>query len=293
MEWGSPAIDSSRCSVCGACAAICSTETLKMEDGKPAVKAAGDFGCIACGHCMAVCPTGAVSATGRGLAPGDAFPLPPLSARAGAGALEGLLQARRSTRRYEDRPVEKDLIERLLAMASTAPMGFPPSPVGVVVINGKEKVRELAGDLCAAFRKWRFLGTPIGSLVLRLMMSRTETALMKRFVLPIVEEIIKARENGRDLLFYDAPCVLIFHYPMKETTDPVIACSYASIAAEALGLGSCIIGTLPPAMRGSAALKRKWGLPKDNFASIAMILGHPAVKFRNGVRRRFASVEYL
>ncbi len=127
----------------------------------------GKFGCLACGHCMAVCPSGAISVTGRGMTGEDVFPLPPAAARATTAALEGLLQARRSTRHYEDNPVERAIIDRLLAMSSTAPMGFPPSPVGVVVINGKERVQELAKDLTAAFKKWRFLGTPVGSVRLR------------------------------------------------------------------------------------------------------------------------------
>jgi nitroreductase len=189
--------------------------------------------------------------------------------------------------------VERSAIDRLLAMASTAPMGFPPSPVGVVVINGKERVQELAKDLTTAFRKWLFLGTPIGSVMLRLMMDKASVKMMKTFVLPVVREIIESRQENHDLLFYDAPCVVLFHYPIKDTIDPTIACSFATVAAEALGLGSCMIGTVSPALQGDKKLKAKWGIPKENFPAVAMTLGYPAMKFRNGIRRRFASVEYV
>lgn len=293
IEWGCPSIDVPTCIACGRCVSICPSLCLRMMDGKPAVKPSDKFGCVACGHCMAVCPSGAIRVTGRGMNGEDVLHLLPPSARASADALEGLLQARRSTRHYEDAPVERVTIDRLLSMSSTAPMGFPPSSVGVVVINGKERVQDLAKDLVVVFKKWLFLKSPVGLVVLRFMMDKKSTEMMRTFVLPVAETIIEARKEGRDLLFYDAPCVLIFHYPMKDTIEPAIACSFAAIAAESLGLGSCMIGTVAPALQGDMKLKSKWGVPPDNFPSIAMTLGYPSVKFLNGIRRRFASVEFL
>jgi nitroreductase len=242
---------------------------------------------------MAVCPSGAIHVTGRRLDDAAAFPLPPLSERATADALEGLLQARRSARHYKEQEIERSTIVRLLAMASTAPMGFPPSEVGVVVINGREKVQALAKDLVDVFKKWLFLSTPVGSLILRLMMDKPSVEMMRNFVLPVARTIIDARKNNTDLLFYDAPCVILFHYPMKDTVDPAIACSFATIAAEGLGLGSCMIGTVAPALRGNNKLKAKWGIPQKNIPSIAMTLGYPTINFPKGIHRCFASVEYV
>jgi nitroreductase len=124
------------------------------------------------------------------------------------------------------------------------------------------------------------------------MMDKQSVDLMRTFVLPVAEAIIEERKNGRDLLFYDASCVLLFHYPMKDTTEPAIACSFTTIAAEGLGLGSCMIGTVAPALQGSRTLKLKWGIPAANFPSMAMTIGYPSVKFMNSIRRRFATVEY-
>ncbi len=293
VEWGVPSIDEAVCTLCGLCADVCPSFSIRKKDGKPVVVPDGMFGCLACGHCMAVCPSGAICVTGRGLTGEDVFPLPPVAARATTAALEGLFQARRSTRHYEDKQVARATIDHLLAMSSTAPMGFPPSPVGVVVINGKERVQELAKDLTAAFKKWLFLGTPLGSVILRLMMDKPSVKMMRDFVLPVAKAIIEARAANRDLLFYNAPCVILFHYPMKDTVDPTIACSFATMAAETLGLGSCMIGTVPPALQGDRKLRLKWGVPEKNFPSIAMTLGYPSVKFRNGIRRHFKSVEYI
>ncbi|MDD5439660.1 MAG: nitroreductase family protein [Candidatus Omnitrophica bacterium] len=292
MEWGSPAIDYGLCTKCGLCAKICPSFTISMEDGRPTVRHKGQFGCLACGQCVSVCSADAVRVTGRRMKKEDAFRLSPEGGRATADTLTALLEARRSMRHYEDRPLPREVIDKLLAMAATAPMGFPPSDVGVVVINGKARVQEFASDICAAMKKWMFLASPAGTIMMKFIMDKTTAGMMKDFVLPLAGEIIKARHEGRDWLFYNAPCVIIFHYPMKDTVDPAIACSYATIAAEALGLGSCIIGTVAPALAGDKKLKGKWGIPDAAYPSLAMIAGYPDVHYTRGVRRSFSSVQY-
>ncbi|MBF0510877.1 MAG: nitroreductase family protein [Candidatus Omnitrophica bacterium] len=293
VEWGQPLINQELCTNCGQCVQICPTMSIQDRQGKPVVVKCRDFGCIACGHCMAVCPTGAVSVSGRGLKKEDAFLLSPVSERAGADSLQDLMDARRSIRIYEDKPIESQVIQRLVAMAATAPMGFPPTEVGVVIINDKKRVQALAADLCAVFKKWLFFRTPAGALMMRLIMDKPTRALMRDYVLPVTVEILEGRKQASDYLFYNAPCVIMFHYPMKDTVDSTIACSFMTLAAESLGLGSCIIGTVPPALEGNKKLMSKWGIPDDRHPSIAMVLGYPSFKFTNGIRRHFSSVKYL
>jgi hypothetical protein len=40
------------------------------------------------------------------------------------------------------------------------------------------------------------------------------------------------------------------------------------------------------------AFKAKYGIPPKNKVGLTLVLGHPAHKFRKGVRRRLASVKY-
>ena len=138
-ENGRITIDHDKCNGCGLCTEVCSDANIIMKDGKAAVTDEnGVFGCIACGHCMAICPTGAISVNGRTLSPDDLIPLPDKSEAATYDSLINLFNRRRSIREFKDKPVEQELIDKILAAAATAPMGLPPSDVSVLVLNGKE-----------------------------------------------------------------------------------------------------------------------------------------------------------
>ncbi len=60
----------------------------------------------------------------------------------------------------------------------------------------------------------------------------------------------------------------------------VIASTYASIAAEAYGLGTCIIGSVVPGF--DAKLKAKYGIAKSEPLGTAFVMGYPDQKFSRG-----------
>ncbi|HSV95855.1 MAG TPA: nitroreductase family protein [Spirochaetota bacterium] len=289
-----PSIDYCRCTSCGLCARVCKSFTILDVDGRPEIFPDNGLGCIGCAQCMLVCPRSAISVTGRGVDPEYSFPLPKKNERASLGALYNLLASRRSVREFSDRPVEKASIEKIISVASTAPMGLPPSDVGVVAVMSTERVWELAGDICGIFKKWLIFDNPVIKTLAVPFMKKTDAEMMEGFVIPALRAITEARSDTTDYLFYHAPCVLLFHQsPYADPVDGSIACTYAMTAAEAIGLGSCMIGTVSFAINREKRLKRKWGIPDKNSVSLAMILGYPAFRYSRGIRRSFASVQYL
>lgn len=289
-EKGVPTVDAATCTGCGTCVAACPDRVFTLDAGKAVVHAGEFMGCIACGHCVAACPAGSITVVGRGMTPDDAVELPPIAERATAEQLESLLLARRSVRRYTRREVERAAVDRILAMAAMAPMGIPPSDVGVVVFHGRAKVQAFAQDACDAFAQMGWLSSPWKLALLRPLLGREGYVAMRDFVRPLLKTLVDQRSKGVDCFTYDAPLALLFHHgPMADPTDAAIAATYAMLAAESLGLGSCLLGT-PVGLNHAKTFKAKYGIPPKNKIGLAITLGYSAEKFHRAVRRRLASV---
>ncbi len=287
-EGGAVTIDESTCVTCGQCAGICPADVLVMEEGKVRVNPAAPFGCIACGHCMMVCPTDSVTVRGRGLSPDDLLPLPPPEERAGADALEALLRSRRSVRRFREEEVAPELLDRIVAMAEFAPMGIPPWDIGCVVVRGRQEVQELAGEIVKGYEGFLKMFRPLTLALMRPLLGRTRYEQFVSLLRPLAQQYVSAHREGGDALFHHAPAVLIFHHsPYAEAADATIACTYAMLAAESLGLGTTIVGGAPPVLARNKALSQKLGIPAGHTPCMALIVGHPATKFRRAVRRHF------
>ena len=250
------------------------------------------LGCIACGHCACVCPVGAISVEGNGLSGDDSIKLPPSAERADADQLAALLTARRSIRRFKKKNVDRKDIDKILEMVSTAPMGIPPNPVGVRVFEGPEKVQQFAQGVCDACERSDRFFNPIVLGVMRLFMKKADYIVMRDFVKPLCKMLARERKAGRDVFTWDAPLALLFHHgPFSDAADVHIAATYAILAAESLGLGSCMLGTAV-VVNYDKKLKAQYDIPAENKVGLAVIIGHPAVKFHSGIRRRLQSVSY-
>jgi NAD-dependent dihydropyrimidine dehydrogenase PreA subunit/nitroreductase len=290
-EAGTVTIDESTCGQCGLCAQVCPTEVLRFADERVSVHPDSTFGCIACGQCMMVCPDGSVTVRGRGVSPDDLVDLPPREQRATAEGLAALMTARRSVRRFSSRDVERELLQQVLAMASSAPMGIPPWDVGCVVINGRERVREVAFDVARGYERLLKVLSPTALKLVRPFMRPRTHAQLRTFILPLAQTYVERYRRGEDVIFYGAPAVLVFHHsPYADLADASIACTYAMLAAESLGLGTTMIGGAPPLIQRDKGLCRRLGIPDGNKPTIALILGYPAVTYRRAIRRPFVSV---
>lgn len=291
-ESGVPSVDAERCKGCGLCVRTCPEEVLVMEDGRPRAAAGTFLGCIACGQCMAVCPTGGITVSGRGLRPDDRIELPPRDRQATLEQFEALAVARRSVRRFKPEDVPRDLLEQVVRVASTAPMGIPPSDVGVVVFSRREQVRAFAEDACACFEKAGKFFHPIVLGLMRPFIGKSQYEMFRDFIRPLLRLLPEMWKQGRDKFTYDAPALMLFHHgPMTDATDCTIAATYAMLAAETMGLGSCMLGTTV-ALSNDKRLKAKYGIPPENKVGVALALGYPDVHFHHAIRRRLASVHF-
>jgi ferredoxin len=286
-------IDAQVCTACGLCVKVCKGAPLYMEDGRVCVDQTRYLGCIGCGHCMSVCPHGCITVTGRDLSQDDLLDMPTPETRATYGQLEALMLARRSVRDFQKKEVEREVIDKIVAAASTAPMGIPPSEVNVLALAGRDKVKAFRDDLLDAMRSVKWMFSPLVLGVLRPFVGKETYELYRSFVVPILDGYLEKDQAGIDWFFYDAPLCLYFcGSPYADPADVSIAATYAMLSGEALGLGSCMLGFPGQILQYHKKLRAKYGLPAKTQAGIAVVFGYPALRFQRAIKRRFAQVRY-
>jgi ferredoxin len=290
-----PVIDTERCNGCGLCVQVCKDGTLRLVDGKAASGGDSHFGCFACGHCMAICPQEAIVVAGRCLSPADLTELPQAVHCADYQALAGLMRRRRSIREFRDREVPGELLDQVLEAVRTAPMGLPPSDVHVLVLDSPDKVQRFSAAFCLYLEGMKWLVSPWFLALLRLFAGKATHALMRDFVRPLVQAYTSGHARGEDLVTYGAPAALYFYgSPYCDPADPVVAATYAMLAAESLGLGGCLLGGVHPLIqqgRGAARFRRDHGIRHRSREGLILILGYPRVVYQRGIRRSLAAVD--
>ncbi len=282
------------CNGCGLCVSVCKDFSLIIEDNKVKKSDAPFFGCIGCGHCMAICPNGAIEIYGRELSPGDLFELPEKDSITGYDQLLALLQHRRSIRDFKDKNIEPELIEKILTAARTAPMGLPPSDVNVLILNGKEKTRAFAKDFSDYLKGLKYMISKYFLAIMRPFWGKENDELFKGFINPLFSAYTDEMDKGNNYINYDAPLAIYFYgSPFTDPADPLIVATYAMIAAESLGLGTCMLGAVHPFIqngRKARKFREKHNIKYKSREGLFVIFGYPRFKFKKGISRTFASI---
>ena len=280
------------CTKCGICVNNCSGKYLIWKDGEITANPDSFLSCIQCGYCMMKCPNNAIIIEGEGIS-GDKL-IEFSTSTTNYESLYSLLLKRRSARKFKDIPVAKESIEKILSAASTGAISIPPYEVKVLVIEGKDKVQEFAQDLTDSFSNMTKFFNPFLLWLFKPFLGKYDYKLFKEFVIPLIKTTLKERKNGNDVLFYNAPSVIVFYTtPICDKEDSIIAATLATTAAETLGIGSCFIGSVPPTINNTQKIKEKYGIKKDEKAVIAMILGYPEEIFEKGIKRNFKEINWF
>ncbi|MEW5724607.1 MAG: nitroreductase family protein [Thermodesulfobacteriota bacterium] len=291
-------IDAEACKACGICGHVCPRHVIETieENGRKrtvVVEERLDV-CMECGQCVAVCPNEAVRL--EALAFEEFRPLAPVELT--GDQFLALLEHRRSVRRYKDKPVPREVLDRALEAARLSPTGTGRPATGVLVINRAEKLEALSGLLYSFYENLeRALANPVGRFIVKRRAGARMFRMLQDFVMPGMRWYIKWRREGRsDEIRRDCPVLVLFHCLESEPSGEevcVIAAFNTILAAEVLGLGTCFNSLIPQACNRSPEIKAFLGLPQDRGVYASITLGYPQYKYQRGVPRRLAEVRYL
>jgi ferredoxin len=278
----------------GICVDICPEDVLEIADGKAATVEGRVDTCIMCGQCVAVCPT-------------ESLQMPDLPAEDfrelaklpfGYGEFFDFLRLRRSVRVFKDRPVEQDLTEKILQAAATAPMGFPPHSTEVLVIDRREELDFLLKELVMNYTATvKAFSNPVGRIMVRLAAGADNYLVLKNYIVDLARYANEAyQRDGSDQYIRNAPMLMLFHgnrRAMSYEENAHLVCHHAMLAAVSLGLGTTIIGLIPPIVDRSKVLRKRYGIPKENKVITSLILGYPKYKYKKSIRRDLAGVRIV
>jgi len=285
-------INTDTCTRCGICAEVCPALILG-KDNKNIVrfKEGKSYLCLGCGQCMAVCTTKSVFA-GELKYEKDFFEF------SGDSDFFSLLEHRRSVRRFKPAPLKKEEIEKILYAVSLAPHGDSHHHVEVTVVNSRDTIMDalpLMSEFYDKLEKW--LHNPLMSRIIRKKAGKDALNTLKNHLLPRIEDgIYRNISFDYDGITRGAHTLLIFHahkYSEEHKEDSYIFVTYASLAAQAIGIGSTIVGLVPAALNKSPELKKKFNIPEDHESVISLILGYPKYKYRRGIKRELKNINWL
>ena len=286
-------VDLETCTGDGLCAEVCPEDALEIVDDKAATVETRADSCIFCGQCVAVCPTESLTMPQLPMQDFERLAKRPFDYE----EFFDFLMLRRSVRVFKNKPVERGVIQKILDAAATAPMGFPPHSTEVVVIDQPEELDFLLEQLVKDYTMTlKAFSNPIGRAIVRLSAGAEDYHSLKHHILDVASHANDVyRENGKDNYMRGAPVLMMFHgnrWALSCEENAHLICHHSMLAALSLGLGSTIIGLIPPVVDRSKLLRERYGIPKDNKICTSLVLGYPKYKYRQGIRRDLAGVTY-
>ena len=167
-----------------------------------------------------------------------------------------LVASRQSDRAYDPtRPVEPEKVERILEAGRLAPSACNAQPWKFVAVTDPDLARQV-GQATAGLGMNKFAkDAPVHILVVEESMNPTS--------------YIGARVKDK-------------YFPLIDIGGAV---AYMTLAAESMGLGSCILGWLD-----EKAIKRLTGIPERKRLLLDIVIGYPTKEKRKKIRKDLAKV---
>lgn len=266
-------VDFEKCIGCSKCVKTCPGGIISLsENGKAQASDFQNFGwngCWQCEHCLAVCPTGAISIFNKN--PQNS--LPALNSKLTADVFASIVANRHSCRRFKNKNVDPQIIDKMLDLLANAPNGGNKQLVEFALIDDIKQMD--------CFRKLAY--------------SEME-ALAQKGIYPkgfdkkSYNDMKKWEKTVRpDMLFCSAPHILIPHAPMgagEPVQDTIIAGTYFELLCAAMGLGAIMMTFPVDVLDCMPKIKAMLKIPKNHYIGMIIGFGYPEINYARGAQRK-------
>ena len=281
-------IDKKTCTHCKSCVDVCASGIYAVDADQNVVVNPEHFSiCIVCGQCMMACPEKSAQVEGLNYDQ-DFFEYP-----GPADDFESLYRTmvrRRSVRSFKEKPVPEELLKKITDFLRFAPFGVDHDSAEITVINDRSLIEKGLPMMQNTYRGMaKMLKTALGRTFFRLILNPADRTTIMEHLLPLLKKKEFFDPLEKDWITRGAPAIMLFH-AKKSAPEHVADCwinvNYAMVAAQYLGLGSTIIGLVPPVLNQSSQLKALYGIPKDHKVLASLILGYQKHKFFRGYQTK-------
>lgn len=268
-------IEKAACTSCGICEQVCPTGLFTRSEDRATKHEDPNCWCIGCGHCVAACPAEAITYDAQERAPELSGKLPSFDDTA------RMLMGQRTVRKYEDREVPRPEIDKILEVARYASSGHNAQPCEYLAVTDRTIIRTMVDLTMKSMKSFR--GLMRMRILLRPFLPASFYEILNdRGTALGIDDMARRQASGEDVIFFDAPVVLIAHVPdlgALSYVDPSIAMTKAMLAAQALGLGSCWMGFSMMSIAKNKRLLGELGVPKGRFLAAIATFGYPKEKY--------------
>lgn len=186
------------------------------------------------------------------------------------------IHERRAVRKYQDRPVTRELIDQVIDAGRVAPSAMNRQPWSFYVVTDPEMIRRMSSQIAKA------------SVVV---MAKTGLREIIRSASGLLHAVAGMKFfQSDDFVFHGAPVVIFLTAPADNEWAPIdigMCCQNMSLAAKSLGLDTCPVGfgKFVEQTKSYAELR----IPDGEKVILSLILGYgdekpePHPKRRNNV----------
>lgn len=280
-------IDINKCKSCGLCVKECFNNVFELSNNNGPQVIKEDY-CIQCGRCVAICRDDALDVDGI-----NSSKMKPVikDGVIDSDNLKRLIESKRSWRRYKDKRVSKEELNKLLDIAQIAPTAMNSQEKSFIVVEDEGKIEEIKKavikDCRGVYKLMKFLSS---SPVKYIFPKETREHFLR--AKHDFESMLSACDNGVDQLFHNAPCLVLFTGvgldPMGKD-NALFAMSNFMLLAESMGIGTCINGF---ASAGPKTLAKLVDTPKLHKVFGVLTVGYKKGSFHKTIYRKDPVVKY-